>query len=131
MVKEVPTWVADGAVLAIHRRQIAEHGGTDGIRDHGLLESALKKPQNLFHYEGASIPRLAASYAYGIARNHAFLDGNKRTAFVVCELFLRLNGKTIEASPEEKYLTFIELAEGSLSEEVLYDWIKKRAVDFK
>ena len=131
MVKEVPTWVADSTVIAIHRRQIAEHGGTDGIRDRGLLESALAKPKNLCHYEGASLSRLAASYAYGIARNHAFLDGNKRTAFVVCELFLRLNGKTISATAEDKYTIFLSLAEGRLSEADLTIWIEENLAVFK
>ena len=79
------TWVLDAAALAMHREQIAEHGGGDGIRDHGLFESAMARPQNLAAYGDPAAAELAASYAFGIARNHAFIDGNKRTAAVVGE----------------------------------------------
>ena len=121
-----PIWILDEAVTAIHRRQIAEHGGIDGIRDAALLESALSKPLNLYHYASPkpSLAQLAASYAYGIARNHAFLDGNKRTAFVICRLFLKLNGKNLSASSADKYQTFIKLAAGELTEEELAAWIE-------
>lgn len=121
-----PIWILDEAVTAIHRRQIAEHGGIDGIRDAALLESALSKPLNLYHYASPkpSLAQLAASYAYGIARNHAFLDGNKRTAFVICRLFLKLNGKNLSASSAEKYQAFIKLAAGELTEEKLANWIE-------
>lgn len=119
-------WILEETVLAIHLRQIAEHGGIDGVRDKGLLESALARPQNLFAYseEMPDISELTAAYAYGIAKNHPFLDGNKRTAFVVMRTFLLLNGKDINASQEEKYINFLRLAEGNLSEEELTDWIK-------
>ena len=120
-----PVWVKADVVVAIHRRQLSEHGGLAGIRDKGMLESALGKPQNLFAYLSPkpSIASLAASYAFGISKNHPFVDGNKRAAFVVCELFLRLNGKRLSASAEEKYLIFMRLAEGDLSEGDLSDWI--------
>ena len=120
-----PVWIRKEVVFAIHRRQLMEHGGGEGLRDSGLLDSALARPKNLLAYTEAELdlPRLAASYAAGIARNHPFVDGNKRTAFVVCRTFLELNGVHLEASSDEKYLTFLRLAEGSLSEEELALWI--------
>lgn len=124
-----PIWLDKPEVLVAHSRQLAEHGGSDGIRDETLLDSALAKPRNVFAYEqGATPHRLAASYAFGIARNHAFVDGNKRTALVVSEGFLRLNGLKIVAPAEEKYLTFLHLADGSLSEEELTAWFTRHAV---
>src|SRR5579862_1445494 len=124
-----PIWVEKPETLVAHSRQLAEHGGSDGIRDETLLESALAKPRNVFAYdESASLPRLAASYAFGIARNYPFVDGDKRTALVIAEGFLRFNGFRIEASPEEKYLTFLHLADGSLSEEELSAWFTSHAV---
>lgn len=123
-----PIWIDKPETLFAHSRQLAEHGGSDGIRDDGLLESALDKPRNVFAYEpGCDLPRLAASYAYGIARNHPFIDGNKRTALVVSEGFLRINGWKIVSSPEEKYFTFLHLADGSLSEEALAQWFRSHA----
>ena len=124
-----PIWVDKPEVLLVHSMQLAEHGGSDGIRDETLLDSALAKPRNVFAYvDSATLPRLAASYAFGLARNHAFIDGNKRTALVVSEGFLRLNGVKIVSTPEEKYLTFFHLADGSLSEEDLAAWFAKHAV---
>jgi death-on-curing protein len=120
---EEPIWIDKPETLVAHSRQFAEHGGSDGLRDEHLLDSALAKPRNVFAYEeDASLTRLAASYAYGIARNHPFVDGNKRTALVVSEGFLRLNGLRVESAPEEKYLTFLHLADGSLSEGELAAW---------
>jgi death-on-curing protein len=120
-----PKWVLDGMVRAVHRRQIAEHGGLDGVRDEGLLQSALLRPQNLYHYNDPkpAMAELAAAYAYGIARNHAFIDGNKRTALVVCRLFLRYNGMELSATGADKYLTFMKLASGELTEDELAHWI--------
>jgi death on curing protein len=124
-----PIWIDKREVLIVHSMQLAEHGGSDGIRDETLLDSALAKPRNVFAYgDSASLPRLAASYAFGIARNHAFVDGNKRTALVVSEGFLRVNGLKIVTTPEEKYFTFLHLADGSLSEEELTDWFTRHAV---
>jgi death-on-curing protein len=124
-----PIWVEKPEVLVAHSRQLAEHGGSDGISDESLLDSALAKPRNVFAYEdSATLPRLAASYAFGIARNHAFVDGNKRTALIVSEGFLRFNGLKVVAPPEEKYLTFLRLAEGSLSEEEMAAWFTRHAV---
>ena len=121
-----PVWVRDDVVLAIHQRQLAEHGGGAGIRDQGLLASALARPKNLLAYAGkeADLPSLAAAYAYGICRNHPFVDGNKQTALVVCRTFLILNGCDIDASPQEKYVTFLKLAEGRLGEVDLAVWIR-------
>jgi death-on-curing protein len=126
---EEPIWVDKPEVLIAHSRQLAEHGGSDGIRDITLLESALAKPRNVLAYQAdATLPRLAASYAFGIARNHPFIDGNKRTALVVAEGFLRFNDWKLVAAPEEKYLTFLHLADGSLSEEELATWFTAHAV---
>ena len=123
-----PNWVLDEAVEAIHNRQLAEHGGAPGVRDPGLLASALARQKNLFAYEGedSMLPRLAAAYAFGIARNHPFVDGNERTAFVVSLLFLRLNGFTIVATQEERYQAFLALAEGRLDEAELTAWFEQR-----
>ena len=122
-----PVWVRDDVVLAIHRRQLAEHGGGEGIRDPGLLDSALSRPKNLLAYstEEPDLALLAAAYAWGLARNHPFVDGNKRTAYVVCRTFLRLNGRDLDASQEEKYVTFLRLAEGRLTEQALAAWIRE------
>ena len=118
-------WVSQNAVLAIHRRQIAEHGGKSGVRDLNLLQSALARPQNILAYEEDSdITRLAAAYAFGITRNHPFIDGNKRVAYVVMRTFLLLNGFDLNASQEEKYLMFIELAAGKVEEIELAEWIR-------
>ena len=124
-----PHWLLDEAIEAIHKRQLAEHGGAAGIRDGGLLASALARPKNVFAYESpVTLARLAAEYAYGIARNHPFVDGNKRTAFVACLLFLRLNGRDIDATQEQKYETFIKLASGLLTVDELAAWIEQRVV---
>jgi death-on-curing protein len=120
-------WLRTDAVLAMHRRQLAEHGGGDGVRDIGLLESALARPQNIAAYEpDADIARLAAAYAFGIAKYHPFVDGNKRTSLVACRTFLILNGYQLNAAPAEKYLAFLSLAEGTLSEDELAQWLRER-----
>lgn len=121
-------WVREDVVLAVHLRQLAEHGGSEGIRDEGLLQSALARPQNLLAY-GDPTPDLAAlsaAYAYGIASNHPFVDGNKRTALVVARLFLLLNGANLAATQEEKYSIFLALAAGRLPEEALAEWLRAR-----
>jgi death-on-curing protein len=118
-----PVWIDLEVVLAIHDVQLAEHGGQAGVRDRGLLESALARPQNQFAYGEHALPRLAASYAFGISRNHPFLDGNKRTSLVVAELFLDLNGLELTATDAECVTTFLKLAAGELTEEQLTDWI--------
>jgi death-on-curing protein len=111
-------WLEKALALAIHDRQLAEYGGSDGVRDETLLESALARPQQLHAYgdPAPDLAALAASLAFGIARNHPFVDGNKRTAHVSYRTFLLLNGADLIASDEDKYLTMLALAEGKLSE---------------
>lgn len=120
------TWVLLEAAIAAHAEQLAAHGGADGVRDHGLLESAMARPQQLDAYGDPDLAALAAAYAYGIARNHPFIDGNKRTAAVVSETFLILNGATLTASDAELVVCFLALAAGELSEEELTDWFRQR-----
>ena len=121
-----PVWINEELVIAIHARQIAEHGGSGGMRDKSLLQSALARPQQLYAYGDPSpdIAALAASLAYGISKNHPFVDGNKRTAAVLCELFIVVNGMRLEASDREMLSIFLALAEGSLHENELADWIR-------
>ncbi len=123
-------WINEELALTIHNRQLAEHGGMAGVRDAGLLSSALARPQHLLAYskDQPEITALAAAYGFGIAKNHPFLDGNKRTAYVVCRTFLMLNGHDLQATQEEKYTTFLKLAEGNLSEEELANWLGKFVV---
>ena len=119
-------WVLDDIVLSVHDEQLAEHGGLPGIRDLGAVQSALARPRNLASYQNCDdIAQLAAAYAFGIARNHGFADGNKRTALVVADLFLMLNGYELVSSPAENVLTILAVADGSLSEEKLVAWIRK------
>ena len=121
-------WVGKALVSTIHERQLAEHGGTPGVRDEGLLESALACPRQLHAY-GDPAPDLsdrAAALAYGLARNHPFLDGNKRTAAVACETFLELNGATLEASDLELYPLYMALAEGRLAARDFAAWLRER-----
>ena len=124
-----PIWISEALALAMHERQLAEHGGLAGVRDAGLLSSALMRPQQKFHYGESSLLLLAASYAFGIARNHPFIDGNKRTALTVMDTFLMLNGYEISAPPEEVYLTMIRLAEGALEEDALADWLRRVVIE--
>lgn len=124
MTKE-PKWVAASVVLAIHDGQLAEHGGGAGVRDEGLLESALSRPRNLFAYENAGITQLAAAYAYGICKNHPFIDGNKRTSLVVAELFLALNGQVLEATDVECVMVWQKLAAGEMDEQGLAQWFRR------
>lgn len=124
-----PIWMLKEVVLGLHSEQLAEHGGSDGIREEHLLDSALAKPLNVFAYtDDADIFTLAASYAFGIARNHAFIDGNKRTAASVSMTFMRLNGWEVEAPKEEEYLMFLGVAEGNVEQSVLAAWFREHAV---
>ena len=120
----MPIWLREDAVRAMHQRQLAEHGGQPGIRDENLLLSALARPQHLHAYAEVEpdISALAAAYAFGIARNHPFLDGNKRTALVASRTFLLLNGSNLLASAENKYRTFLALAAGEIDEAELSRW---------
>ena len=123
-----PVWIVRDVVLAVHDEQLSEHGGQSGVRDLGLFESALARPRNQYAYGETSIARLAASYAFGLSRNHPFLDGNKRTSLVVAELFLALNGLELAASDAECVTTFLALAAGDLTEEELAGWIGSHLV---
>ena len=123
-------WLTTADVLAIHDQLIAEHGGLDGIRDVTLLESALGRPRQLSAYgqPEPDIAALAAAYAFGIARNHAFVDGNKRTSAVVTEAFLRLNGLGLTATDIEIVQTWSDLRAGLITEPELIDWLRQRTV---
>ncbi len=124
-----PVWIRKDAVYAIHDAQLAEHGGSDGIRDAGLIESALARAQNVYTYnKRASISELAAAYCYGLAKNHGFVDGNKRLAAVVCELFLELNGYRLTAEDADWLTVMLALADGSLEEAAIAEWLKAHVV---
>jgi len=110
--------------LAAHLEQLSEHGGGEGVRDERLLDSAMARPQNLLAYGSPDAAALAAAYAFGIARNHPFVDGNKRTAVVVSETFLALNGYVLGATDAELVVAFLALAAGELSENELADWFR-------
>lgn len=119
-------WVAEAVAKAAHAEQLAEHGGGEGIRDEGLLDSAMARPRNVAAYGEPDAAELAAAYAYGIARNHPFVDGNKRTAAVVSETFLALNGYRLDASDAELVVAFLALAAGELAEDELMAWFRER-----
>jgi death-on-curing protein len=119
-------WVAVEVAEAAHAEQLAEHGGGEGVRDQGALESAMARPLNLVAYGDPDAASLAAAYAYGIARNHPFVDGNKRTAAVVSETFLRLNGFELRATDAELVVAFLALAAGEIGEEEMADWFRER-----
>lgn len=121
-----PAWIADDIVLAIHEVQLVEHGGREGIRDISLLKSALARPRNLFaHSTRVSLNRLASAYAVGIAKNHAFVDGNKRTGWVVCATFLELNGAAVISDPAEVVRMMLGVADGSIAEEHFEAWLDR------
>ncbi len=123
-----PVWLDVRDAIAIHAEQVAEYGGSDGIRDRNLLESALNRPLHLLAYAEPSLFELAASYAFGIARNHPFVDGNKRTALVVSVTFLELNGREVKASEARAVITFLELASGTIDEKTLAMWFRENSV---
>ncbi len=119
-------WVAIEVVYAVHDRQLSEHGGGQGIRDQGAIESALARPQNLAAYGEPDAPALAAAYAFGIARNHGFVDGNKRTAWVIARLFLADNGLRLTYDKADAVRTVERLAAGRIDEEALAAWFRER-----
>lgn len=126
MAQDDWVWVTPAVALAAHAEQIAEHGGGgDALRDHSLFESAMARPQQLVHYGDLDAAALAAAYAYGLARNHPFVDGNKRIAAVVSETFLMLNGLRLIATDAELVVAFLDLAAGTLSEDELADWFRE------
>ena len=121
-------WIEKLLVLAIHDRQLAEHGGSSGVRDDPLLESALARPQQLYAYGDPppDLADLAATLAYGLARNHPFVDGNKRTAAVVCETFIELNDGRLDVEDIDLFPRYLALAEGKLSVEEFAGWLRSR-----
>lgn len=121
-----PVWLDATDALAIHDRQLAEHGGGAGLRDAGMLESALGRPVNQWHYGEDDPAALAAAYAFGVARNHPFVDGNKRTAWVLARLFLTLNSHDLVFEPADAISTVLALAAGDLAEIELADWFRTR-----
>jgi death-on-curing protein len=120
----VTAWLSLRDVLAIHDEQLAEHGGAIGVRDAGLLESALARPMNRASYGEPDIAELAALYALGVVRNHPFVDGNKRTSYVMFETFLELNGATFPISDEEAVVTVLRLAAGELTDDEFIAWVR-------
>ncbi len=117
-------WITLDVALAIHEAQLAEHGGGEGVRDQGLLESALARPVNQAAYGTPDLPALAAALGFGLARNHPFVDGNKRTAFVAVETFLGLNGCDLVASDADCVVTMMRLAAGDMSEADYAGWLR-------
>ena len=123
-----PRWLSRVVVDAIHNDQLREHGGLPGIRDENVLESALARPQQKWHYaEGADVPTLAAAYAFGLVKNHPYRDGNKRIGFLAMVTFLGINGHDLTATDAEVVAEILALAEGSVSEDALADWIRQRS----
>lgn len=121
-----PKWIVRRALILLHGETLAEHGGLPGLRDAGLLEASLARPQHLHTYEPESdLARLAAAYAFGLARNHPFNDGNKRVSFLALGLFLEVNDRTFTAEPVEAIAVILRLAEGKLAESELAEWIRQ------
>lgn len=119
-----PKWVTYEQIIAIHARQLRRFGGAAGLRDEGMLRSALERPINKWQYEQAELSVLAASYAFGLAKNHAFVDGNKRAAFMALATFLRKNGIRFAPEPAHATAMILSLAAGEVSEESLARWIR-------
>ncbi|GLR96006.1 MULTISPECIES: type II toxin-antitoxin system death-on-curing family toxin [Bradyrhizobium] len=119
-----PFWLTRRIIIAIHDEQLATHGGASGLRDEGMLESALDRPRNKWSYESADLPELAAAYAFGIARNHPFVDGNKRTSLLALYTFLGVNGIDFVVPEAEAAAMILSLASGEVSEESLARWIR-------
>lgn len=124
-------WLASDVMLAVHEEQLVEHGGGAGVRDMGLFESAMARPRNLALYGEPDACDLAAAYGYGLARNHPFIDGNKRTAFVAVELFLLLNGFELVADDAACVLTMLAVASGTLEEPAFAQWLREHVQNRK
>lgn len=129
MTAKVTRWLPTKTVLSIHEEQIRDHGGGSGVRDAGLLASAVARPQNLAAYGQPDLADLAAAYAFGIARNHPFVDGNKRTAFVAAGAFLVRNGATLDVAETEAAVVFTDLAAGKLTEAELAAWYRRHLAE--
>lgn len=123
-----PIWLDARDAVAIHDRQLAEHGGGVGLRDAGLLDSALARPVNRWNFGDGDPAALAAAYAFGIARNHPFVDGNKRTAWVLARLYLAINGHKLQFTPAEAIAMMLTLAAGDLAEAAVAEWFRVRLV---
>jgi death on curing protein len=119
-----PRWLTVADAVAMHTEQLALFGGPAGTRDHGLLESAVARPLNQWHYQQSGLAELAAAYAFGLARNHPFIDGNKRAAFAAMMVFLRLNGVAFKPPPAAATAIMLDLAAGTIAEEGLARWIR-------
>ena len=117
-------WISKRALLLLHDESLAQHGGASGIRDDGLLESAMARPENLLAYGSPDLAELAASYAYGLAKNHPFVDGNKRAAFLATGLFLALNGQRLVVAQAEATVMVLDLAAGEITEAAFADWLR-------
>lgn len=128
-MKREPSWLLRETILAVHKRQLAEHGGPDGVRDAGLLDAALARPRQLWAYRQPrpDIASIGAAYAAGIIRSHPFVDGNKRAGYIACRLFLRLNGYDLEVDLSARYLAILGLADGSLDEDAFEAWVRANA----
>ena len=125
-MSEAPIWIDKRALLLLHRESLAQFGGAGGLRDEGLLDSALTRPVNKHAYEGCSdLAVLAAAYGFGLARNHAFVDGNKRVAFLAVGVFLAINGHGLAATPIEAIDAILALASGSMDEAQFTQWIRE------
>ena len=123
-----PVWVSRSVIELLHQESLAEHGGAEGLRDAGLLDSAMARARNLHAYEEVTDPfRLAAAYAFGIAKNHPFADGNKRAAFIAAGVFLRINGIVLRADKAEAVLVMLDLASGEITESQFAEWLRKNA----
>jgi death-on-curing protein len=123
-----PRWIDPRALLLLHSASLAEHGGLEGVRDEGLLESALGRPRNKFSYESEwDVFDLAAAYGFGLARNHPFHDGNKRIAFLAVGLFLAINGYRLAADQMDAIQTMLSLAGGKLTEKTFADWVREHS----
>jgi len=120
-------WIDRGALVLLHGESLAEHGGSAGLRDEGLLDSALARPRNLLAYGAPDFADLAAAYGTGIVRNHPFVDGNKRAGFLAVGLFLALNGYRLEASQADATLTVLALAAGDLDDHAFAEWVRANA----
>ena len=125
-----PIWVLREVVLILHEQSLAQFGGSLGIRDEGMLDSALARPKNLFSYTKPTLFELAASYGFGLVKNHPFVDGNKRTGFVVAVLFLELNGYRFDGTEADATVTTLGLAAGEISEEQYGSWLKSNSRRF-
>ncbi len=127
-MSSVPRWISKKALLLLHEESLSEFGGARGLRDAGLLESALARPQNAYAYNpAATLFELAASYGFGVAKNHAFVDGNKRAAFLCMGLFLAINGYRLTASQVDAIETMLGLAAGTIQEPELAQWIAQNS----